>query len=66
MGTGYTGTTCTIDIDECATKMADCGSFGDCKNIDGSFKCICDPSKCGEGCNISNPCHVRFFPNNNF
>lgn len=57
MGTGYTGTTCTIDIDECATKMADCGSFGNCKNTEGSFSCICDSSKCGVGCNITNPCH---------
>nr|XP_024214483.1 protein crumbs [Halyomorpha halys] len=57
MGTGYTGTTCTIDIDECSTKMADCGSFGECKNTEGSFLCVCNPSKCGVGCNITNPCY---------
>jgi len=39
-GTGYKGTSCDIDIDECAMNKGGCEQ--NCTNINGGFKCSCD------------------------
>lgn len=37
-GTGYIGTYCDIDINECETERIDCGGKGNCINTRGSFR----------------------------
>lgn len=46
-GTGYTGTLCTDDIDEC--KDTPC-IHGSCINSDGSYSCICNTGYDGHNC----------------
>lgn len=38
--TGWSGTICTTDIDECNTADI-CGSLEDCQNSFGSYECVC-------------------------
>ena len=38
-GSGYTGTTCGDDIDECETNDGGCGDDEKCRNTAGSFAC---------------------------
>lgn len=40
-GTGYTGTTCEQDINECADAEADVCNAGNCANIGGGYTCQC-------------------------
>ncbi|XP_058806153.1 protein crumbs isoform X2 [Phymastichus coffea] len=61
-GTGYTGPDCSYDIDECEDPLNDCG-FGKCKNLPGSFRCVCEPDYCGMSCSVENPCKNDFCQN---
>lgn len=54
-GTGYTGPDCSIDVDECMTQDIDCG-HGNCKNLPGTYQCVCEPGYCGYNCGMVNPC----------
>lgn len=59
--TGYTGPDCLFDIDECSLPITDCGQ-GRCKNLPGTYQCICDPGYCGYNCGMIDPCKpVSFF-----
>lgn len=53
---GYTGDDCSIDIDECLDLNVQCGHRGECKNIPGSFSCLCEKEFCGQYCDLRNPC----------
>ena len=59
---GYTGPTCTEDVNECETENI-CNN-GICQNTPGSFQCYCKPGYSGSLCNhefdecLSNPCLV--------
>ena len=61
---GYTGPTCTEDVNECETENI-CNN-GICQNTPGSFQCYCKPGYSGSLCNhefdecLSNPCLVGF------
>lgn len=48
-GTGFEGTTCSDDIDECDTQGV-CFNSGTCRNIVGNFTCVCTDSYIGERC----------------
>ncbi|XP_036327522.1 protein crumbs isoform X3 [Rhagoletis pomonella] len=58
---GWTGRTCTKDVDECALDPNICGN-GICKNEEGSYKCYCTPGFTGKHCDsdvdecLSHPC----------
>ncbi|XP_062601606.1 uncharacterized protein LOC134263292 [Saccostrea cucullata] len=39
---GWTGKNCSVDIDECHQDPTICGINKLCKNIEGSFKCLCE------------------------
>ncbi|KAK0172673.1 hypothetical protein PV328_005963 [Microctonus aethiopoides] len=54
-GTGYKGPDCSIDIDECSLPTTDCG-FGKCENLNGTFRCLCQPEYCDYNCRMLNPC----------
>ncbi|XP_017479439.1 PREDICTED: neurogenic locus Notch protein-like, partial [Rhagoletis zephyria] len=60
--TGYKGTDCTLDIDECQDSGSPCEHGGTCVNTPGSFKCDCALGFAGTRCEIninecdSNPC----------
>uniref|UniRef100_A0AAY4E0N6 Notch receptor 2 n=1 Tax=Denticeps clupeoides TaxID=299321 RepID=A0AAY4E0N6_9TELE len=60
--TGYKGSTCHEDIDECIIGVNPCEHFGQCLNTDGSFTCNCLPGYTGPRCEqdvnecLSNPC----------
>ena len=63
---GYTGPTCTEDVNECETENI-CNN-GICQNTPGSFQCYCKPGYSGSLCNhefdecLSNPCLVSLNP----
>ena len=40
-GSGFQGSTCNQDIDECETDNI-CNGHGDCTNNIGSYACTCD------------------------
>ncbi|MEL6542989.1 MAG: FG-GAP-like repeat-containing protein [Myxococcota bacterium] len=62
-GTGYTGDSCDVDIDECASANP-CENGGVCENEMGGFDCDCPTGFTGEtcsidvsgGCTMTNPC----------
>ncbi|XP_045193379.2 uncharacterized protein LOC123549396 [Mercenaria mercenaria] len=39
--TGWTGTLCDVDIDECQAEIDPCSVLHDCKNTQGSYVCNC-------------------------
>lgn len=47
--TGYEGTSCNIDINECARGTANCGQGALCINTPGSFNCVCPLGTTGSG-----------------
>eukprot|EP00494_Astrolonche_serrata_P009331 UN09383 len=49
--TGYDGTDCTNDIDECAEANQPCVN-GTCEDNIGSYECICDDGFGGEHCDV--------------
>ena len=57
---GFTGITCAINIDECATSPCVHGSCNDRIN---SYKCTCQPGWTGANCTyniddcVDSPCH---------
>uniref|UniRef100_A0A672LG93 Neurogenic locus notch homolog protein 2-like n=1 Tax=Sinocyclocheilus grahami TaxID=75366 RepID=A0A672LG93_SINGR len=59
---GYKGSTCAEDIDECVIGPNPCEHGGSCKNTEGSFTCNCAPGYTGPRCEQdinecgSNPC----------
>ncbi|XP_019615747.1 PREDICTED: uncharacterized protein LOC109463383 isoform X2 [Branchiostoma belcheri] len=49
-GTGFTGTCCNTDIDECRDGSHTCNSeHGVCTNTEGSYTCRCDTGYAGDG-----------------
>jgi hypothetical protein len=47
VGTGYNGTTCELDVDECSLRPpVNCGN-GTCNNLPGTYNCICTPGFTG-------------------
>ncbi|KAI5707881.1 hypothetical protein M8J77_011733 [Diaphorina citri] len=58
---GYTGTLCESDINECETVKDVC-NYGICVNTNGSYQCFCRPGFAGDHCDVdfdeclSNPC----------
>ncbi|KAK3607491.1 hypothetical protein CHS0354_010303 [Potamilus streckersoni] len=54
-GTGYRGSRCEQDIDECIAGMKPCG-LGTCFNIPGSAFCFCPDGFNGEPCQDINEC----------
>ncbi len=54
-GTGFTGTNCDEDIDECAdASLNNCDSNATCNNTEGSFTCTCNTGYAGNGVNCIN------------
>ena len=51
-GTGWTGPTCTTDINECATSNGGCLNGATCVNAPGSFSCTCVIGWTGASCSI--------------
>ena len=43
-----------IDIDECATGIANCHFFATCTNTQGSFSCQCEEGYFGDGFSCNN------------
>ncbi|XP_066275444.1 fibrillin-2-like [Branchiostoma lanceolatum] len=48
-GTGYTGTCCDNDIDECTSGTDHCHQHATCTNTVGSYRCECDSGYTGDG-----------------
>ena len=56
---------CGVDFDECKFGESDCSENAACKNLDGSFDCICSDGFIGDGrvCyseGMSDEYYVRF------
>jgi len=49
--TGYEGTRCEGDIDECLNNTNICGA-GTCYNNQGSFSCVCSDGYFGAQCQV--------------
>ncbi|XP_078586089.1 uncharacterized protein LOC144867956 [Branchiostoma floridae x Branchiostoma japonicum] len=48
-GTGYSGTCCDNDIDECGTGVHSCHQHATCTNTVGSYRCTCNSGYTGDG-----------------
>ncbi|XP_078680017.1 uncharacterized protein LOC144915478 isoform X3 [Branchiostoma floridae x Branchiostoma belcheri] len=48
-GTGYTGTCCDVDADECALGTHTCHEHATCTNTPGSYTCACNGGYSGDG-----------------
>ncbi|XP_048590381.1 protein kinase C-binding protein NELL2 isoform X2 [Nematostella vectensis] len=46
---GYTGLTCSADIDECSTNPRSCDRNARCRNTIGSYTCTCNAGYHGDG-----------------
>ncbi|XP_001638333.2 signal peptide, CUB and EGF-like domain-containing protein 3 isoform X2 [Nematostella vectensis] len=46
---GYTGLTCSADIDECCTNQTSCDPNARCRNTIGSYTCTCNAGYHGDG-----------------
>jgi len=55
-GTGYEGTVCQSDVNEC-NGIITCQNGGTCTNSLGSFDCACMQGWLGTTCHIINPCN---------
>ncbi len=57
-GTGYTGPTCTVDVNECAAANSGCSSAPgtNCTNTIGSRLCSCGPGYVGDGLSCLDVC----------
>ncbi|XP_019616130.1 PREDICTED: fibrillin-3-like [Branchiostoma belcheri] len=47
--TGYSGTCCDNDIDECARGTHHCHQHSNCTNTEGSYRCVCNNGYTGNG-----------------
>ena len=47
---GFTGPTCTENIDECAERAGICENGGTCLDSPGNFSCHCLPGFAGRYC----------------
>jgi len=61
--TGYEGTTCATDIDECTLGTHDCGEGASCTNTAGGFTCACgaggtDAQGDGTECSYTTDCNA--------
>ena len=45
--TGFTGATCSEDMDECTEGSHACRNGGQCVNVPGSYVCSCFPNYSG-------------------
>uniref|UniRef100_A0A0N4ZLK4 Cadherin n=1 Tax=Parastrongyloides trichosuri TaxID=131310 RepID=A0A0N4ZLK4_PARTI len=58
---GYKGSYCEEDINECEIDKNICKNSGNCINVPGSYKCLCDNGdekiNCDNIKNITNNCH---------
>lgn len=52
---GWKGARCEVDVDECAEGKVSCGP-GECRNLEGSYKCLCTLGFCGVECALPDPC----------
>ena len=52
-GSGYRGTRCEINIDECQETTDICNSNGECEDSVGSFTCTCNEGFSGPRCEVS-------------
>uniref|UniRef100_A0ABD2VS18 Protein crumbs n=1 Tax=Trichogramma kaykai TaxID=54128 RepID=A0ABD2VS18_9HYME len=59
--TGYEGPDCSIDIDECE-RGQNC-NHGECQNLEGSYRCKCQPDYCGLDCTMMNLCVEEYCQN---
>lgn len=39
---GWTSANCSVDVDECKDSHVQCTAHSVCRNLDGSYQCICD------------------------
>ncbi|XP_076660402.1 cell polarity complex component crumbs isoform X2 [Halictus rubicundus] len=60
--TGYIGSDCSYDIDECQDPNTNCG-HGQCDNLPGTYQCICDTGFCGYNCGMMDPCREDYCQN---
>ncbi len=49
--TGFTGSQCESDVDECTLLEKPCKNNSVCKNRVGSYECICPSGLTGPECN---------------
>uniref|UniRef100_K1QTK6 Latent-transforming growth factor beta-binding protein 4 n=1 Tax=Magallana gigas TaxID=29159 RepID=K1QTK6_MAGGI len=55
---GWTGTNCTVDINECENNQGICGNEKVCQNLEGSYTCNCKEGfqKNGDSCDDIDEC----------
>uniref|UniRef100_A0A8W8N019 Fibrillin-1 n=1 Tax=Magallana gigas TaxID=29159 RepID=A0A8W8N019_MAGGI len=55
---GWTGTNCTVDINECENDQGICGNEKVCQNLEGSYTCNCKEGfqKNGDSCDDIDEC----------
>ena len=54
-GTGYEGSVCEVDIDECSRFLHFCCNSSTCVNTLGGYNCSCAPRFYGRYCNETEP-----------
>ncbi|KAK6195275.1 hypothetical protein SNE40_000740 [Patella caerulea] len=62
-GTGYNGTNCADEVDECSLVPAQCKNGANCTNTEGSYNCSCTLGYTGDDCDIPD-CNANQCENN--
>ncbi|XP_077506591.1 cell polarity complex component crumbs [Amblyomma americanum] len=58
-GTGYEGSRCQTDVDECALEVSLCEHGGTCLDRPGSYECVCPDGRFGRHCEHNDSCHLE-------
>ena len=59
--TGFNGSFCQFDIDECSVETQNCPLLSQCQNSYGDFTCVCNQGYTGDNCDIDlDECQVAF------
>lgn len=58
-GTGYEGSRCETNVNECALEVSPCEHGSTCVDTQGSYECMCASGRFGRHCEHNDTCHLE-------